>query len=217
MAAPDTMALKQTFEQMRISVLGDSGIGKECLVRRYCLGMFINEYDPTDDGDGYRHQCVISETRCMITVDNPRPFGNSFVASRVGREADALVFAYDGTKPSSIDVLRSAKDNLQPHFTGSAFPPIVVVATKSDRAEELGEGWEEGLAAGRELANQLGVPFFVTSSVTGEGVGEAMEDLATKVLQNRAALEREGANHDEVRAEGQPAGGKRRSKLCCFA
>lgn len=181
--------------------------------------MFINEYDPTDDGEGHRKQCVISETRCMITVDNPRPFGvnYSFVASRIGREADALMFAYDGTKPGSIDVLRSAKDNLQPHFTGSAFPPIIVVATKSDRAEELGESWEEGLAPGRELANQLGVSFFVTSSVTGEGVGEAMEDLATKVLQNRAALERAGANHGEARAKGQPAGGKRRSKLCCFA
>lgn len=34
MAAPDTMTLKQKLEQMRISILGDTGIGKECLVRR---------------------------------------------------------------------------------------------------------------------------------------------------------------------------------------
>ncbi|KAH7148755.1 P-loop containing nucleoside triphosphate hydrolase protein [Dactylonectria macrodidyma] len=216
MSAPEAATPKPKVEQMRISILGDTDIGKDCLAKRYCFDMFMNEYDPMYEGEGHRKQCVISDIRCMLTVDHPHPLwtDSSNHAFVIASEADALLLAYDGTSPKSIDVIRLAKEKLQPHISGAAFPPMVVAATKSDRAEELGERWEKGLTAGRALANELDVPFFETSSLLGNGVQEAIEDLATKVLQRRGVLEGEAVNPEEETAGSQPAGPpKKRSKL----
>ncbi|KAH7149512.1 P-loop containing nucleoside triphosphate hydrolase protein [Dactylonectria estremocensis] len=220
MSAPQaTTTPKPKVEQIRISILGDTDTGKDCLAKRYCFDMFMNEYDPTYEGEGHRKQCAISGIRCMLTVDHPHPLwtDSSNHAFVVASEADALLLAYDGTSPKSIDVIRLAKQKLQPHISGAAFPPIVVAATKSDRAEELGERWEENLAVGRALANELDVPFFTTSSLLGNGVQEAIEDLATKVLQGRGVLEGSAVNPDETAASQPAEPPKKRSKLCCFA
>ncbi|KAK7407912.1 hypothetical protein QQX98_009923 [Neonectria punicea] len=180
--------------------------------------MFNDEYDPTDDGEGHRKQCIVSETTCLLTIDNPRPFWleHSNEVHRIARNAEALMLAYDGTDPKSIDMIRAVKEKLHPHILGATWPPLAVVATKADRAAELGEAWEEGLRPGREFAKELGASFFTTSAVSGDGVDEAMEELVTEVLRSRGVLVKEGAGQGGMMTESQRGGPKKRSKLWCF-
>ncbi|KAF7547097.1 hypothetical protein G7Z17_g7958 [Cylindrodendrum hubeiense] len=210
MATLMALARKHVVEEMRITVLGAGNVGKRCMARRYCADPFFIEYDPTDGGYGYQKECVISGIKCVLTIDT---FHTSYLSSEsqlahhVAQQSDALIFAYSGIYPMSIDRASSLKETLQPHIPGATFPPIAVVVTRSDCAEFN----ERGLAPGRELAINLGVPFFVTSAITGAGVTEVMEYLAKEVLQSRGVLE------SEATAESRSAGGsKKRSKMCCF-
>ncbi len=53
------------YQDIKVSVLGSSGVGKSILVMRFVTGYFLEEYDPTIE-DSYRKQCDLDGHSCML-------------------------------------------------------------------------------------------------------------------------------------------------------
>lgn len=148
--------------------------------RQYCKNVYSDFYDPLTEISTERRLASISGVLCGITLD--RIPSNILVhpseVKRISKEVDALILIYDGNSPTNVQEIQRIQENvLEPHFPTNL--PTAVVVTKADAP---GENWEEGLEMGRAFAEAIGARFCVTSALWGDGVKDAVEELAGRVL-----------------------------------
>ena len=125
---------------------------------------------------------MVSGIYCGITLERiPSHFlSQPAEVQRISQQADGVILIYDGNSPTNIEEIRRIQDEvLKPHMPDL---PAAVVVTKADAA---GEGWDEGMRAGREFAGKIDADFCVTSALWGDGVKDAVEELAARVLTRR--------------------------------
>ncbi|CAM1500907.1 Fc.00g100690.m01.CDS01 [Cosmosporella sp. VM-42] len=173
---------KKAEQLMTIVVFGATAAGKKNFIRRYCTGIFSDLYDPLTEISSERRLSSVSGILCGITLDRIPSFFLSHPneVQRISQQADAVVLIYDGNSPTNIEEIRRIQqDVLKPQMPGL---PTAVVVTKADAA---GEGWAEGMRTGREFAAEINADFCVTSALWGDGVKDAVEELAARVLERR--------------------------------
>lgn len=127
-----------------------------------------------------RRLASISGVLCGITLD--RIPSNVLIhpseIKRISKQVDAVIFIYDGNSPTNVQEIQRLQETvLEPHFPKNL--PTAVVVTKADA---LGENWEEGVGMGRAFAEAIGARFCITSALWGDGVKDAVEELAGRVL-----------------------------------
>ena len=89
--------------------------------------------------------------------------------------SDAVVLVYSTCKRSTFRLMRKTFD------TTELPSPVMLVGTMKDRPDARQVTEEEG----RELANQLGAPFFETSAKDGTGVEQAFASLLETMSDSR--------------------------------
>ncbi|CAL8272491.1 unnamed protein product [Merluccius merluccius] len=169
---------KQYDVLVKLLILGDSGVGKTCLLRRFTE----NEYHPyhistigvdfkmkTLDIDGIKVRLQIWDTAGQERYQT--------ITTQYYRRAQGIVLVYDITNEPSFqhitswasDVDEKAPDHIQ----------RILVGNKSD--EEAGRRISED--KGKELAAFYGLDFFETSACTNQNISESFTCLTGLVLQ----------------------------------
>lgn len=105
-----------------------------------------------------------------------------------------VVLCYDLTRHDSFVNVRSWMEDVSRHVGDCA---VVLIANKADLASK---GRAVDSKAGKAAADGLGVPFFETSAVTGQGIEEAFDALATEMLRRAGA----SSSGDSTPSAGRP-------------
>lgn len=164
----------------KICLLGDAGVGKTSIIRRYVYSTFDEAYVSTigtkvstkvlhvDEG-GKR---VIIKLLIWDLMGNPR--------FRRVRES-----ALRGAKGAVVvcDVSRGETQENVEEWAASIYEsvgdiPWIILANKSDLVPPGGAGWEDV----RARAERYGVPYYFTSAKTGENVNDAFHMLASMII-----------------------------------
>jgi small GTP-binding protein len=156
--------------QRKVCLLGAHAVGKTSLAQRSVRGVFDERYLTTV---GVRVDRLTIDGRTLVLWDLHGEDRFKQVEPSYLRGAHGLVFAFDPTRPATLDALVALEARLAPLIDAL---PRVVVATKAD----LAPAWaveREGFAA-RLGARLASAPIHVTSAKTGEGVEAAFSALA---------------------------------------
>ncbi|KAJ6232641.1 ras and ef-hand domain-containing protein [Anaeramoeba flamelloides] len=166
-------------------IIGDSTVGKTCLMLRF-VNNFFPENQNTTLGIDFRSRNIEienQEVKCQIwdTAGQER-FRN--LTTSYYRRADVVLIVYSIDNTTSYDNiemwLNQAKIN-----TASEIE-IVLVGTKNDL-----ENREVSYQAGSELAKELGVLFYEVSSKNGKGIENMFVGIIEKLIQKKK-------NNDEI-------------------
>lgn len=163
--------------------MGSGGVGKSCLIKRYCEGRFVPKYIATIGVD-YGVKTVQYDDGLELKVNfwdlsgHPEFFE---VRNEFYKDTQAALLAFDVSSRASFtdadDWLQEAKQ------FGSGDPYIVLVGNKVDleRAVSLKEA--------QAWARAHGLEYCEASALTGEGVDELFEHLIDAVVARaRAAV-----------------------------
>lgn len=131
------------------------------------------------------HEILFATSPCP----RPRPAG--------------VVLCYDLTRHESFVNVRSWMEDVSRHVGDCA---VVLLANKADLASK---GRAVDSKAGKAAADGLGVPFFETSAVTGQGIDEAFDALATEMLRRAAASSASGAGSGDTTPSAAGGAGAR--------
>lgn len=162
--------------QRKICILGDFGVGKTSLVRRYVEGIFDDRYLSTigvkisrrvvDFSDGKKISLIIWD------VAGSEEFNGKQVSYLQGAVAALLVC--DLTRAVTLPTLSKYVDTMRQVTPAARF---VVVANKNDLEDQF-ELTQEAVAS---FAEEIQAPYFSTSAKTGNHVEEAFTELAIEI------------------------------------
>eukprot|EP00923_Selenidium_pygospionis_P040075 GHVN01069408.1.p2 GENE.GHVN01069408.1~~GHVN01069408.1.p2 ORF type:complete len:211 (+),score=23.33 GHVN01069408.1:1399-2031(+) len=159
-------------------IIGDTGVGKSCLLLQFTDKRFRAEYDLTIGVDfGARHvQIDGKEIKLQIWDTAGQESFRSITRSYYRGSAGALL-VYDITRRDTFlhitRWLTEVKENANPYLT------ILLIGNKCDMARREVET-EEGI----EFARQHGLIFLETSAKTAHNVEEAFTYTAKKIYDN---------------------------------
>jgi len=167
----------------KVCMLGDFGVGKTSLVRRYVLGEFSDEYQTTLGVNIYKYDDVIEtdsgsvEFKHLLWDIEGGLQRQSLLDSYIGGAAGAIVVG-DVTRADRLETMRENAQRFQAARPGR---PIVFAVNKID----LIEGPPEP-AGVDELALDFRGSVEYTSAQTGEAVASLFRRLAKSILEVKA-------------------------------
>lgn len=158
--------VKKMTEEKLIFV-GDSGVGKTCMIRRIIDDVYEEGGKSTVSGE--HHLRTYSNENCQVKLNYWDTAGQEqyqSLAPMYYREADIAVIAFSTTEPSSFDSLQDRISNVK-DYTGKD-TKIIIVATKIDSSESD----KDQIKRGENFAKDIDACFFAVSSKTGENISK---------------------------------------------
>ncbi|KAJ9101159.1 GTPase Ypt2 [Naganishia friedmannii] len=147
---------------IKLLLIGDSGVGKSCLLLRFC-----------DD----------AWTPSFITTIGQERFRT--ITTAYYRGAMGILLVYDVTDEKSFQNIRTWYQNVEQHASEGV--DKILIGNKCDWDEKRAVTLEQG----RQLADELGIRFVETSAKDNEGVEEAFftlaRDIKTRLIDSNPA------------------------------
>ena len=176
---------KYTF---KILTLGESGVGKTCILRRFVENKFLKNHLATIGIDFRAKTIQINgyEVKLKIwdTAGEER-FRN--ITNQYYKGADGIILVFDLTNFDTMNKIRDWYNQIK-NNTSSNDIGLVLVANKSDLKREVSN--EECL----NLSKELNIQLYETSALTGEGVNEIFEYITQEIISKKNYLDDTQAN-----------------------
>ena len=185
----------QDEEENKVVLIGESGVGKTCIINQFMNGKFNADSLATLSAQFFRKNIVFSGDK-NITLDIWDTAGQEMFRS-LNRifysNSKVVVLVYDVTNKKSFDELKNywwgqIKENCNNNII------IALAANKCDLYEQRQVSDEEG----EEFAENLGALFASTSAKNDSGITKLFEDIASRILDpdfNFRANEQKKNNH----------------------
>lgn len=165
-------------DDLKIVIVGDSGVGKTCLINRYIENQYHGTSKPTVGIENFSKS--FSHDRGQITIQMWDTAGEEryrTITSAYYAPAHGFLLAYDSTNRRSFtNITHTWLKQMNAYCANQAYPRVLV-ACKCDQ-EDLKVQKDEGQA----LADEYGMTFFETSAKNSFGVNEAFDSLATATI-----------------------------------
>ncbi|XP_004596685.2 ras-related protein Rab-26 isoform X2 [Ochotona princeps] len=185
----------------KVMLVGDSGVGKTCLLVRFKDGAFLAGAFISTVGIDFRNKALdVDGTKVKLQLwDTAGQERFRSVTHAYYRDAHALLLLYDVTNRLSFDSIQAWLTEIKEHAQHNVV--LMLLGNKVDSTQERVVKREDG----EKLAKEYGLPFMETSAKTGLNVELAFMAIAKELRQRSLETPSEPRFrlHDYVRREGQ--------------
>jgi len=194
--------------QIKLLMIGDSGVGKTCLLLRYANDSFSPTFITTIGIDFKIKNIQLDGKRIKLQIwDTAGQERFRTITTSYFRGAQGILLVYDVTDRNSFTSIRNWVAQIQMHADVNVNK--ILIGNKSDCQDQRVISYEEGAS----LAKEYNINFFETSAKQDLNVEKAFITIATDV-KNRLI-----ADGGSTSAGGQklsnPGTGKKDGKGCC--
>ncbi|GBG28366.1 Ras-related protein Rab-5A [Hondaea fermentalgiana] len=168
----------------KLVLLGDTAVGKSCLVVRFVRDEFFEFQEPTIGAAFLTQTVTLDDATVKFEIwDTAGQERYRSLAPMYYRGASAAVVVYDMTNRESYDGAKSWITELQRR--GDPNVILALAGNKVDNEEQRQVPKEEV----QEYANENGIVFFETSAKTAQNVRELFVEIANKLPKTEQADE----------------------------
>ena len=166
------------MNEIKLLMLGGSGVGKSTFTIFYCQGIFFDKYDPTIE-DTYRKEIMISEQAVTVVIyDTAGAEDYSAIRDFYTKIADGFVIIYSISHRHSFERIPKYVDQIH-KLNEQDNSSMVIIGNKCDLESER----EVETLEGQQMAGRFDATFFETSVKFGINVDEAVEALTKEIYQ----------------------------------
>ena len=187
-------------KKYKVVLLGDSGVGKSCLVVRLCKDEFVSTLHSTVGSSFFKYTCELDDGSQVFQEiwDTAGQERFKSLARMYYRGAAGILVVYDIT---SVETFERAKLWVKELATQEN-AIITLVGNKVDMNEDRAVPKEEAAA----FAAEAGILHAEASAKTGEGVKQIFTELGKKLAANAGRVASVGSG-GVVRAPGAGTSG----------
>lgn len=201
---------------IKLLLIGDSGVGKSCLLLRFCDDAYTPSFITTIGIDFKIRTIELDGKRIKLQIwDTAGQERFRTITTAYYRGAMGILLVYDVTDEKSFENIRNWYSNIDQHASEGVNK--ILIGNKSDSIDKKVVPEEQG----RELAAELKIPFMETSAKANTNVEEAFfslaRDIKTRLIDSTddsvtAGSSTQGASNGSISVT-QP--GFQASKGCC--
>ena len=172
--------------KFKLVTVGDSGVGKSCLLTRFVSDRYTDFHVSTIAFDFQTVVTMIKGKLARLQLwDTAGQERFSVVAGSFYRGADGFVIVYDATSRSSFDHVEQWIQQIQQHQSLGPGSAIILVGNKYDLVDKIVVSEDEG----RLKASKLGAVFVPASAKSSNNVDFAFLAAASALVDARKAVQ----------------------------
>merc|ERR1712100_490234 len=151
--------------RVKIISMGESGVGKSCIIKRYCEEQFVTRYVSTIGVDFGVKPVDVDGVETKVNFWDLAGAPEFFeVRNEFYKDTQGAILVYDVSKKQSFDALGAWVKELT-KYAGKRKIEVAVCANKTDLSKRIVSEKE-----GKEWAQRHGYMYFETSASSGENV-----------------------------------------------
>ncbi|KAL9263625.1 Ras-related protein [Drosera capensis] len=179
MAAPQNRARADYDYLIKLLLIGDSGVGKSCLLLRFSDGSFTTSFITTIGIDFKIRTIELDGRKIKLQIwDTAGQERFRTITTAYYRGAMGILLVYDVTDESSFNNIRNWIRNIEQHASDNVNK--ILVGNKADMDESKRA---VPTSKGQALADEYGIKFFETSAKTNLNVEEVFFSIARDIKQ----------------------------------
>jgi Ras-related protein Rab-1A len=160
----------------KLIIIGDTGIGKSCLLNRFSDDMYSDEYISTIGVDFKIRTIEIDGRVCKLQIwDTAGQERFRTITSSYYRGAHGIIIVFDITNPETFTNCEMWLNEVQRYASENA--KRILVGTKSDLADRRKVAFSDA----QEFTEKHGMEYIETSAKTGANVEVAFFNLAKQL------------------------------------
>eukprot|EP00456_Euglypha_rotunda_P023741 TRINITY_DN19629_c0_g1_i7.p1 TRINITY_DN19629_c0_g1~~TRINITY_DN19629_c0_g1_i7.p1 ORF type:complete len:209 (-),score=45.09 TRINITY_DN19629_c0_g1_i7:146-772(-) len=187
--------MKRDYDYLfKLVLIGDSGVGKSCLLLRFADDNFTDSYISTIGVDFRFRTITIEKKTVKLQIwDTAGQERFRTITSAYYRGADGIIMVYDVTSSESFDHVEEWLSEVDRYANENTSK--LLVGNKADLTEEKQVPEETA----QRFADKLGISFLETSAKTSTNVDAAFLTMAKELIKNRE----KGSNSSGPRGGGK--------------
>ena len=199
--------MEKKTNHFKILILGDHAVGKSCFIIRYTDDTFQDVYLSTIGMD-CKYKDINLENGKSIRLQIWDTAGQDRFRSltkNLYKGASGIILIYDISQRKTFDNVKGWIESIKEEVSSKVL--IVLVGNKIDKIEER----EVKKVEGEDLAEELKLPFYECSALTGENINNAFLGLARKLVETKEKVENRGEKLTKVPVKDT----NNKKKPCC--
>ncbi|XP_052025670.1 ras-related protein Rab-32 [Apodemus sylvaticus] len=210
-----TAALETREHLFKVLVIGELGVGKTSIIKRYVHQLFSQHYRATIGVD-FALKVLNWDSRTLVRLQlwdiaGQERFGNM---TRVYyKEALGAFVVFDISRSSTFDAVLKWKNDLDSkvHLPNGSPIPAVLLANKCDQKKD---GSQSPSQIDQFCKDHGFTGWFETSAKDNVNIDEATRFLVEKMLANQQSFPSEDLDTDKIKLVEGPVTTKPRSQCC---
>ncbi|KAI8077819.1 ras family-domain-containing protein [Halteromyces radiatus] len=197
---------------IKLLLIGDSGVGKSCLLLRFSDDSFTPSFITTIGIDFKIRTIELDGKRIKLQIwDTAGQERFRTITTAYYRGAMGILLVYDVTDERSFGNVRNWFSNIEQHANEGVNK--ILIGNKCDMEDKRVVTKEQGEA----LANELGIQFMETSAKANIGVEEAFFDLARDIKKRLIDTQQtqQTRQREEVRLDNNTTTNNKTAGGCC--
>merc|ERR1711988_564690 len=163
--------------RVKIISMGESGVGKSCIIKRYCEEQFVQRYISTIGVDFGVKNVQVDGVETKVNFWDLAGAPEFFeVRNEFYKDTQGAILVYDVTKKVSFEALGNWVKELN-KYAGKRKIEVAVCANKADLSKRVVSEREA-----RDWAQRHGYMFYETSASSGENVETMFNDLFRRIV-----------------------------------
>ncbi|TDH67981.1 hypothetical protein CCR75_003467 [Bremia lactucae] len=193
----------------KLVLIGDSGVGKSCLLLRFADDAFTESYITTIGVDfRFRTVKIDNKTVKLQIWDTAGQERFRTITSAYYRGADGIIMVYDVTSQESFDHVNDWLTEVNRYASDGTCK--LLVGNKSDVKDNKAVPYETA----KVFADSLSIPFLETSAKNAQNVEEAFLTMASELITIREKVGDSNRPSGSKLMENTKAGGKSNGCSC---
>ena len=194
----------------KILLIGDSSVGKTCLISKYAIGVFNEDYITTIGFDSRQKEEIINNEKVLVRIfDTAGQERFKSITANYLRNAEGVILVYDLTSTESFENLKFWIESIKNNLGNDEPIPIIIIGNKID----LEDARVINKSVAEKFAKDNNYKYFETSAKTGEGVDDAFREIVKQILGRNDKFDDE-KEENTVKIEDKK-GSVEKKKGCC--
>lgn len=168
--------MQKEISQVKVVLLGDSGVGKSSIVLRFVADTFHQNLDPTIGASFLSKSIEVENHNIKFSIwDTAGQERYHSLARMYYADTAAALLVYDVTSRASFESMKRWRDELMEHG-----PRNIILAIAGNK-EDLVDREEIDFMEAKNYAESIGAVYRKTSAKTKNGIEQIFRDIAVRL------------------------------------